>query len=67
MAGSILRPLPARGSVRRLYVAKLAHVEREFQFTTSRIIAKQRRNKIHAIPTELDLPHCRRPARKRPF
>ena len=29
MAGGILRPLPARGSVRRLYRAKPEHVERE--------------------------------------
>ena len=29
MAGGILRPLPARGSVRGLFCAKPAHVERE--------------------------------------
>ena len=29
MAGDILRPLPARGSVRGLFLAKPAHVERE--------------------------------------
>ena len=29
MAGGILRPLPARGSVRGLFLAKPAHVERE--------------------------------------